>query len=90
MPKPPDLSDRDALIRLDRRFLEELAGEDAALHARLLAARAEPDALETRAEADLLLALGPHLEGFLAYLFGIEPEVAAIAARTAALDPIHA
>ncbi len=90
MPKPPDLSDRDALIRLDRRFLEELAGEDAALHARLLAARAEPDALEARAEADLLLALGPHLEGFLAHLFGIEPEVAAIAARTHALDPIHA
>ena len=34
-----DLADRDGLIRLDRQFLEQLAADDAGLHARLLAAR---------------------------------------------------
>ena len=89
-PAHADLADRDGLIRLDRRFLAALAAEDAGLHAHLLAARAAPDALDPKDEAELLLALGPHLEGFVARLFGIEAEVAAIAARTHALDPIHA
>ena len=38
-----ELAGRDGLIRLDRVFLDRLAGPDPALHARLLAARAAPD-----------------------------------------------
>ena len=85
-----DLAARDGLIRLDRQFLETLAGQDAALHQRLLAARATADAVTTRDESDLVVALGPHLDAFVAALFGIEAETGALARETLALDPIHA
>ena len=45
-----ELATREGLVRLDRLFLERLAGDDAALHGRLMAARAEPDAV---AQAEL-------------------------------------
>jgi NADPH-dependent glutamate synthase beta subunit-like oxidoreductase/NAD(P)H-flavin reductase len=85
-----ELAGRDGLIRLDRLFLDRLAAEDAALHTRLLAARAAPEVLAAKDESELLIALGSHLEDFVAELFGIEAELAAIAQATAALDPIHA
>ena len=84
-----DLSARDGLIALDRRFLAFLQEQDADLHARLLAARAEPE-LDQKAEAELVVALGPHLDAFVAALFGIEAEAEAIARATLALDPVHA
>jgi len=84
-----ELATRDGLIGLDRRFLERLQGADSALYGRLLAARARPDALEAKAEGELVVALGPVLDGFVADLFGIEAEVAAIVARTRQLDPVH-
>jgi len=85
-----ELAGRHGLIRLDRSFLDRLALEDASLYARLLAARARPDALAKKDEGELIVALGPHLDGFVAELFGIEAEAGAIARRTAALDPVHA
>jgi NADPH-dependent glutamate synthase beta subunit-like oxidoreductase/NAD(P)H-flavin reductase len=85
-----DLAHRDGLIRLDRQFLALLAEQDAALHQRLLAARVEPDAVEGRAESDLITDLGPHLDSFTATLFGLEDEIAAITRQTLALDPVHA
>ena len=85
-----DLAARDELIRLDRVFLDRLAAEDAALHASLLAARATPDSLAAKDESQLIVALGPHLESFVAALFGIEAETLALARETAELDPIHA
>jgi NADPH-dependent glutamate synthase beta subunit-like oxidoreductase/NAD(P)H-flavin reductase len=85
-----DLADREGLIRLDRQFLETLGGEDGALLQRLLAARAAPDGLSGRDESDLVVALGPHLDAFVAALFGIEAETGALAQETLALDPIHA
>nr|WP_294512617.1 FAD-dependent oxidoreductase [uncultured Rhodopila sp.] len=84
-----DIATRDGLVRLDRRFLDELAGQDAELHERLLTARATPDAAATR-ESDLVVALGPHLDAFVAELFGIAAETGALARETARLDPIHA
>ncbi|MGC8475775.1 MAG: FAD-dependent oxidoreductase, partial [Acetobacteraceae bacterium] len=84
------LASREGLVRLDRTFLDYLAGEDPALHARLLAARAAPDALAAKDEAALIVSLGPVLDGFLGALFGIAAELAAIRAATAALDPVHA
>ena len=77
-----DLATRDGLVRLDRRFLDRLAAEDPALHARLLAARAAPDGLDAKDESELVVALGPHLEAFVAELFGIEAETLALAPET--------
>ena len=50
---------------------------------RLLTARAAPDALPGKDESDLIVALGPHLDGFVATLFGIEAETAALRGETA-------
>ncbi len=85
-----ELATRAGLVRLDRVFLERLAGEDAVLHGRLMAARAEPDAVAMKDESDLVVALGPHLDAFVAVLFGIEAETQALANETHALDPVHA
>ena len=84
------LNSRDGLIRLDKQFLESLAGQDPALHQRLLAARAEPDALTGREASDLVVALGPSLDAFVAELFGIQAETEVLLRETLALDPIHA
>ncbi len=84
------LNSRDGLIRLDKQFLESLAGQDPALHQRLLAARAAPGALTGREESDLVVALGPSLDAFVAELFGIGAETEALLRTTLALDPIHA
>ena len=84
-----DLAHRDGLVRLDRLFVERLA-ESPDLHARLLTARAAPDALDAKAEGDLVVALGPAVDQFVAALFAIAPQVNAIAASTLRLDPVHA
>jgi NADPH-dependent glutamate synthase beta subunit-like oxidoreductase/NAD(P)H-flavin reductase len=84
----PDLYKRDALARLDERFLEFIAEADAALRERLLAARAAPPA-DAKLESELLIALAPHLEDFLGRLFGIEDELAALAAQHDALAPLY-
>ena len=80
---------RDGLIALDRAFLAALTDTDAALEARLLAARAAPDALDRKAESRLLLDLAPHVEDFIAWLFGFGAEVRALAARHNELAPLY-
>jgi NADPH-dependent glutamate synthase beta subunit-like oxidoreductase/NAD(P)H-flavin reductase len=85
-----DLQERDGLVRLDQMFLQRLAAADAVLHLRLLAARAAPDAVSEKDESALIIELGPHLDGFVAELFGIEAELDAVLAETRALDPVHA
>ena len=85
-----DLASRDGLIRLDQQFLEFLAHRAGDLRRQLLTARAEPDTLSRRQESDLIVALGPHLNDFVAMLFAIEAQVEAIAEKTFELDPIHA
>ena len=85
-----DLATRDGLARLDALFVERLAQADAALHARLMAARAEPETIQGKPESDLIIALAPHLEALLGELFGIAAELDAAAAATLARDPIHA
>src|SRR5213080_3307532 len=84
----PDLYDRDGLIRLDRAFVAHLAATDAALHERLMAGRADADALDRKAESDLLVDLAPHVEDFLGDLFGIGGEVRALQARHDKLAPL--
>ncbi len=84
-----DLYERDGLIRLDRAFVAQLAGADAAMHARLLAGRADPDGLDRKAESDLLVDLAPHLEDFLGELFGVAGEVRGLQARHDRLAPLY-
>jgi NADPH-dependent glutamate synthase beta subunit-like oxidoreductase/NAD(P)H-flavin reductase len=84
-----DLYDGARLGRIDTAFLAFLREADAGLCARLLAARREPGSLVAKAESELLLALAPHLERFLARLFGIESEAAALAARHHELVPLY-
>lgn len=83
------LATRKGLVALDARFLERLAGCDADLQARLLAAREAPEKLAKADESALMIALAPMLEAFLGELFGISAELGAIAAETRRLDAIH-
>ena len=85
-----DLYSSDGAARVDRRFVDHLQSADAALAARLATARANPEALERKAESELLIALGPHVEDFVAALFGIEPEVRALEMRHHELAPLYA
>jgi NADPH-dependent glutamate synthase beta subunit-like oxidoreductase/NAD(P)H-flavin reductase len=79
-----DLYARAGLLRVDEEFLSFLEPE---LKARLAQARERPPS--GKPESDLLLALAPHLEDFLAKLFGIEAEARALAARHNELAPLY-
>lgn len=83
------LADRTALVQLDRDFVKRLEIADPSLHAALMSARAIPDHLERKAEAELVIALAPHLEAMLGEMFGIEDEIATIRAVTEARAPVH-
>src|SRR5438309_7758112 len=83
-----DLYQRDGLVRLDRAFVAQLAAAESELHDRLLAARSAPEALDRKAESDLLVDLAPHLEDFLGALFGTAGEVRALQARHDRLAPL--
>ena len=85
----PDFYDREGLVRLDACFLDFLAERDAALHGRLLAARAAPDGIAGKPESELILALAPELEDFLGELFGIAGELAEMRRRHDVLAPLY-
>jgi len=76
--------------RIDRLFVDHLRAADAELCGRFDAAREAPDALGAKVEAALLLAVAPHLEDFLAALFGITAEVQALEAKHHELAPLFA
>jgi NADPH-dependent glutamate synthase beta subunit-like oxidoreductase/NAD(P)H-flavin reductase len=84
-----ELYDRDGLIKLDREFVAYLAAADAALHGRLMAARADVAALDRKAESDLLVDLAPHVEDFLGGLFGIATDIRALQQRHDELAPLY-
>ena len=84
-----DLYARAGLARLDAAFLQYLAQGDPALTTRLDAARARPDALTKKVESELLIDLAPHVQDYVAALFGIEAEVEALSARHAELAPLY-
>ncbi|MBC8022056.1 MAG: FAD-dependent oxidoreductase [Burkholderiales bacterium] len=69
-----DLHDPAALARLDVEFGRWLAAADGELSARYAAARSQADSLPYKEEADLLIAVAPHLDRFVARLFDIEDE----------------
>jgi NADPH-dependent glutamate synthase beta subunit-like oxidoreductase/NAD(P)H-flavin reductase len=69
-----DLYRRPGLERIDSAFSRALDAADPALHARWLAARASPDSLVAKSEAELIIAVAPHVDRFIAALFAIEEE----------------
>ena len=84
-----DLYGRDGSLRLDAASWISLETRNPDLHNRLMAARAAPDQVAGKAESDLILALAPELEGFIAELFGIAAELRALQSRHQALAPLY-
>ncbi len=78
------------LGRVDAAFAAALRTVDAALADRLDAARADPASLGRRAESELLIAIAPHLEDWIARLFGIEQEMGALQEAQNSLAPLFA
>jgi len=72
-----DLYRMGGLKRIDDIFLTALATGDEALHTRLHDGREHPDLLSPKEHSALLMDLAPHLETFLAELFGIRAQVLA-------------
>jgi len=85
-----DLYSIDGAERIDAMFVARLRVADAAIARRLEDARRDPASLDRKAESELLIAVAPHLEDFLAELFGIVPEVRALEARHHELAPLYA
>ena len=87
----PDLYSTDGAARIDALFIAPSArGRCARWRHASPRRRDKPDALSRQDESELLLALGPHLEDFLAHLFGVEPEVRALEAVHHELAPLYA
>ena len=80
---------RDGLIRLDRAFAASLKERDTELFNRLVAGRRTPQSLGRQAHSDLLVALGPPVEDFVADLFAVADELADHRARIGRQDPVH-
>ena len=83
-----DLYETDGLAKLDARFIATLAKEFPAIEARLAAARATPDSLPAKEEAELLLAVAPVLDDFIAELFGIRADVDRLIAAHTDSEPL--
>ena len=79
-----DLFCVEGLARLDRLFLEQLERHDSGLHTQLLGYRKADRPFTALEISALLLACAPHLEDFIAALFGIERELEVSQARTVA------
>ena len=83
-----DLYHREGLVRLDSEFIGHLKAADSALFERLVAARANPASLAPKPASELIIALAPHLEDFVATLFDIEREMEALQAQHNVLTPL--
>src|SRR6185312_16536716 len=84
-----DLYRREGLVRLDQAFLDFLSEGEPGLRVRLEHARIQPDHLDRKEEAALLIEVAPWMEDFIAKLFGIEKEAGALAARHHQLAPLY-
>ena len=84
-----DLHDREGLARLDAAFVAWLKDANVDVHARLMAARAEPDKLPLKDEFNLLIEVARPLEDFIGALFGVSDEAAALRGRHSRLAPLY-
>src|SRR6266550_2673608 len=85
-----DLYSVEGARQIDHEFGEHLRAAGAALAERFSAARAAPESLSRKDEAALLIDVAPHVEDFLAQLFGIESEVRALEALHHEWAPVFA
>src|SRR5215831_18200345 len=85
-----DLYSIAGLAHVDAGFVAQLGEADPSLLARLQAARRQPDSLGRAGESDLLMAIAPFVEDFVARLFAIESEVAALQEAQHELAPLFA
>src|SRR5260221_13962520 len=83
-----ELHERDGLVRLDAAFLDYLGAAESALRPQLEAAREGPS-LEPKSESALIIEIAPHLDDFLADMFGIQPEFRTLAARHNERAPLY-
>lgn len=81
---------RAGLLALDRHFLQEMEAAAPLLLVQLQQARLQPEALTPLQESQLLLALGPYVEDFIARLFGIEAQVSSLSQSHHVLAPLYA
>jgi NADPH-dependent glutamate synthase beta subunit-like oxidoreductase/NAD(P)H-flavin reductase len=79
----------DGTAAIDQAFIAHLAETDAALHNRLVAARANASALDAKEQSELIVEAAPHVEDFIGRLFGISGGIAAMQARHNELAPIY-
>jgi len=82
-----DLHALEGLARLDLAFVDALRAADPTLAQRLVDARRAPP--DPRAEATLLIELGPQVDAFVGTLFGIGDALAALRERHRELDPLY-
>jgi NADPH-dependent glutamate synthase beta subunit-like oxidoreductase/NAD(P)H-flavin reductase len=80
---------RTGLRALDQCFQDDLAAAAPDLLHQLRQGRHQPEALTALQESALLVALGPHVESFLARLFGIQDAVNALSTSHHALAPLY-
>jgi len=85
-----DLYSREGLVNLDAAFCKQLADSDANLAVRLLDARNNPQSLAAKQQSELIIEVAPHVEDFIAELFGISAELTALQERHHALAPLYA
>ncbi len=83
-----DLFSASGLERLDEEFIQHLAEAQPDLAERLRAYRTAAEAPAALQISELLLACAPHLEAFIARLFGIAAEAAAARAKVLAQDVV--
>jgi NADPH-dependent glutamate synthase beta subunit-like oxidoreductase/NAD(P)H-flavin reductase len=84
-----DLYEHEGLQRIDALFIERLGRGAPELHEVLVRLRANSEAMTSKQESEVLLALSPHVDRFIGWLFGIEAEVAALSARHLELNPLY-
>jgi len=82
-----DLHSVEGLARLDLAFVDALRAADPALAQHLIDARRAPP--DPRAEAALLIELGPQVDAFVGTLFGIGDALATLRERHRELDPLY-
>jgi len=84
-----DLYERSGLAKVDLAFVGWLEDVEPDLAKSLGAARQNPGILDAKATSKLILALAPHVEDFLARLFGIESESSELVGQHDALAPLY-
>jgi len=85
-----DLHRPEKLLELFVMFDAELLRDEPAAHAGLLAWRADPDGLDVGKASEAILAAAPHVERFVARLFGVEDAMRRKSEEIRYDDPVFA